>query len=243
MSEPTARRARLRTARTNRPGALAIGAVVIVALTATTGAWANDVFDDVPDSNVFHDDITWMADNEIAEGFADGGFHPTAPVSRQAMSAFMHRQADHVVAVAVGSRRTWSGAAFHDMDTTTDINFDSQGYLQNAATTGTDCWVMSPDLPDGSHLDKISISAVDNGTTSVDLTLQAKGLSNTDSPIVVGEIFTAGASSAVQNLTVNIDHTVDIDAFAYFATVCIAGQPGNNYRFYAGSVELTPVPA
>lgn len=55
------------------------------------GAWGSHQFTDVPDSNPFHDDIDAIADAGITTGFPDGGYHPTDPVSRQGMAAFMHR--------------------------------------------------------------------------------------------------------------------------------------------------------
>lgn len=54
-------------------------------------AYAADSFSDVPESNPFHDEIGWMSDTGISEGYEDGTYRPTAPVSRQAMSAFMQR--------------------------------------------------------------------------------------------------------------------------------------------------------
>jgi hypothetical protein len=51
-------------------------------------------FPDVPPSNPFCGQITWMTSAGIAEGYADGTFRPTNPVSRQAMSAFLHRFVD-----------------------------------------------------------------------------------------------------------------------------------------------------
>ena len=48
-------------------------------------------FADVPTGNTFIEDIRWLADLEITTGYADGTFHPTAPVSRQAMAAFLYR--------------------------------------------------------------------------------------------------------------------------------------------------------
>lgn len=47
-------------------------------------------FTDVPDTNPFYAEIEWMVAEGIAGGFADGGFHPGAPVSRQAMAAFFY---------------------------------------------------------------------------------------------------------------------------------------------------------
>jgi hypothetical protein len=48
-------------------------------------------FNDVATSSTFYKEVTWMASTAISTGYADGGFHPAANVSRQAMSAFMYR--------------------------------------------------------------------------------------------------------------------------------------------------------
>ena len=48
-------------------------------------------FNDVATDASFYAEITWVASNSISTGYADGGFHPAANVSRQAMSAFMFR--------------------------------------------------------------------------------------------------------------------------------------------------------
>jgi hypothetical protein len=59
-------------------------------------AIASHQFSDVSDSNIFHDDIDWLVDNNIATGFDDGTFRPSQPVTRQAMAAFMRRYNDQV---------------------------------------------------------------------------------------------------------------------------------------------------
>jgi hypothetical protein len=52
-------------------------------------------FIDVSFSHPFASDIEWMAEAEISEGYLPGPeFRPSSAVSRQAMSAFMHRLAD-----------------------------------------------------------------------------------------------------------------------------------------------------
>ena len=48
-------------------------------------------FADVGDAHPFLDDITWMAASGISTGYADGTYRPSLAVSRQAMSAFLHR--------------------------------------------------------------------------------------------------------------------------------------------------------
>ena len=51
-------------------------------------------FPDVPASHPFCGEIDWLVDEGIATGYTDGGYHPAAPVSRQAMVAFLHREAN-----------------------------------------------------------------------------------------------------------------------------------------------------
>jgi hypothetical protein len=48
-------------------------------------------FPDVPITNQFCPQITWVKDNGISTGFGDGTYRPTDNVTRQAMSAFMYR--------------------------------------------------------------------------------------------------------------------------------------------------------
>jgi hypothetical protein len=50
-------------------------------------------FSDVPASSTFFTEIEWMNDAGITTGFPGGLFKPDAAVTRQSMSAFMHRMA------------------------------------------------------------------------------------------------------------------------------------------------------
>jgi hypothetical protein len=64
--------------------ALAVGVV------AGTGFWVSlavaDQFSDVPAGSAFVDDVDWLTDHDIASGFPDGTFRPTAPINRQQAS-------------------------------------------------------------------------------------------------------------------------------------------------------------
>jgi hypothetical protein len=71
-----------------RTAALALAALLIL---VPGVALASHQFTDVPNSNVFHDDIAAMAEAGITAGLGDGGYHPADPVTRQAMAAFLHR--------------------------------------------------------------------------------------------------------------------------------------------------------
>lgn len=53
-------------------------------------------FTDVPAGHPFRTEIAWLSATGITTGDADGGFRPSAPVSRGAMAAFLYRRADVV---------------------------------------------------------------------------------------------------------------------------------------------------
>ena len=58
--------------------------------------WTPPVFVDVQPGHRFYTDIRWLADNGLSLGTVVGDdtwFYPTAPISRQAMAAFMYRYA------------------------------------------------------------------------------------------------------------------------------------------------------
>jgi hypothetical protein len=52
---------------------------------------AEPTFDDVGVDHPFNLEVEWMNDEQITTGYTDGTYRPGAGVSRQAMSAFMHR--------------------------------------------------------------------------------------------------------------------------------------------------------
>jgi hypothetical protein len=61
---------------------------------------AADAFTDVPDSNVFHDDIAWLADANVTKGCNppdNTEFCPGDNVTREQMAAFMRRLAQNKV--------------------------------------------------------------------------------------------------------------------------------------------------
>lgn len=73
---------------------------VTAAVAAPTAVWAADAFTDVPDSNVFHDDIAWLADANVTQGCNppdNTRFCPGDTVTREQMAAFMRRLAENQV--------------------------------------------------------------------------------------------------------------------------------------------------
>jgi hypothetical protein len=51
-------------------------------------------FADVGPDNHFCPDIQWLAAHHITTGYPDGGYHPTAPVTREQMAVFLYRYAN-----------------------------------------------------------------------------------------------------------------------------------------------------
>ncbi|WP_159448823.1 S-layer homology domain-containing protein [Demequina sp. NBRC 110053] len=75
-------------------------AALMVAIIAVPGASAASTFPDVPTGTPFEAEITWLADQGISTGYADGTFRPDAAITRDAMAAFMYRLAGKPVFTA-----------------------------------------------------------------------------------------------------------------------------------------------
>lgn len=97
-----------------------MGFVVIIALAMAMPAFgAITRFTDVPDSNIFAEDINWMDENGITSGCGTDLYCPTANVTRQQMSAFMRRLATNQVVDAAeleGMKAVDFAAAGHNHD-------------------------------------------------------------------------------------------------------------------------------
>lgn len=86
-------------------------------------------FSDVPVGHQFYDDISWMAHHGIAEGFPDGTYRPTAPVSRQGMAAFMHRLSD-----LLGGPTDTAPVTFVDVESS-NLFFDDIAWMNHQGVT------------------------------------------------------------------------------------------------------------
>lgn len=101
---------------------------------AVASAQVVQSFSDVPMAHPFHTEIEWGAANGIVDGYADGTFRPTNPVSRQAAIAFLSRYNDElellhasaalspaatggtVVAVCPAGKRALAGGGYTPMN-------------------------------------------------------------------------------------------------------------------------------
>jgi hypothetical protein len=103
--------------------------LVIAALLIPAAAWASNRFNDVPDSNVFHNDITWLADAGVTLGCnppANDMFCPGSNVTREQMAAFLHRLSDNQVVDAkeVNGGTAWMWAQSSSSTIGDDVTAD-----------------------------------------------------------------------------------------------------------------------
>ena len=103
--------------------------IVVVAVAALLAipmvAIAADRFNDVPDTNIFHDDIAWLADAGVTAGCnppANDEFCPEDAVKRQQMAAFMRRFAQYLGAEDGIVSEADNAATAGDADTLDDYN-------------------------------------------------------------------------------------------------------------------------
>ncbi|MPZ71374.1 MAG: hypothetical protein GEU71_17900 [Actinobacteria bacterium] len=144
-------------------------AVVATALLITPlAAWAGDRFADVPDSNIFHDDIGWLADSGVTFGCnppANTEFCPSDNVTREQMAAFMRRLAEGQVVDAATALEADHAATADDADTLDGK--DSTAYTTLWATTagafdeGTSIGSLAAGAP--FEADSVEITALDDG--------------------------------------------------------------------------------
>lgn len=83
-----------------RQSFLALAAALFLFVALPLGVVAADAFTDVPDSNVHHNDITWLKDSGVTLGCnppANTEFCPDANVTRAQMASFLRRLAENEV--------------------------------------------------------------------------------------------------------------------------------------------------
>jgi hypothetical protein len=84
----------MRTSKVLRCSAAALVVATIAVASSFLGAalaGGPQTFSDVNASHPFYDEIEWLADTGITSGYPDGTFRPGAPVTRQAMAAYLER--------------------------------------------------------------------------------------------------------------------------------------------------------
>lgn len=156
--------------RKRRLTAFSVAMAVLIA--APLAVVASDAFTDVSDTNVHHDDITWLADADVTKGCnppANTEFCPGDPVLRQQMASFMRRLAENEVVNAATANEadhaTTADSATTADDAETLDGEDSVAYvtqIDGVTCAGGDC-------PNGSSVEVTPI-------LSQSLTVPASGV-------------------------------------------------------------------
>ena len=126
---------------------LLVAIVATAVITSVTTVWAGTTptFNDVPADNFYYEYVEWMAATGITTGFADGGYHPKAPVLREQMAAFMQRLFNHQDDLAVAAGNTslpLTSQAFVPLagaEATVEIPAGGAGYILATFTAESTC--------------------------------------------------------------------------------------------------------
>ncbi len=150
---------------------VAFVAALAVLITVPLTVVASDVFTDVPNSNVFHDDITWLANAGVTKGCNPPDntlFCPSDNVTREQMAAFMHRLAVNQVVDAATAQEADHAA---DADTVSGMTVDKFAPAVFGKACTTDC-------AEALKVMSMDIDAPDPGVVQFDYSLTTD---NTDS--------------------------------------------------------------
>jgi hypothetical protein len=232
---------------------------------------ASHQFGDVPDSNIYHNDIDALADSGVTSGCGGGNFCPSAFVTREQMAAFMNR----LGALAAGKKPVVNADRLDGLDSmqfaradvpvtghancagaVLDPNYAGLDYTTffvtgRSLTSGTGgVFHCGLSFPDGATITALQARVFDtSGTEYVDCRLSGASLEPGVDFIELAYTGSSGPSATLgdqvlEDLT--IDHAlVDNAAWAYFASCQITGS-GTDVAIYGVSAEYTveglPVP-
>jgi hypothetical protein len=246
---------------TRRTTVIAVLAAVLIA--APLGVIASDVFTDVPDSNVFHDDITWLADADVTRGCnppANTEYCPSDNVTREQMAAFMRRLAENRV-VAAASAETAENAAtlqgngpadlrsvlFHNAEDSTTNFPGGFGVIQAQTVT-----VTAPGTTAGAVLVQGGGDLVGNGTAVTEHRSFACWISDdpasTDSNLGAHVTFALNAPISGNVISATFSTTTTFEVAAgesitlYLLCRDIAGNDGNMFRVSNAHLSATFMP-
>ncbi|MPZ53973.1 MAG: hypothetical protein GEU79_14785 [Acidimicrobiia bacterium] len=163
-----------------------------VLLVTPLAVWASDRFEDVPDSNVFHDDISWLADSGVTFGCNppdNTQFCPSENVTREQMAAFMRRLSegqvvDAATAVEADHATTADSATESDHAADSDqlggepptayqtvVSYFDCGFVGGA---GTNCSTSSIPATTNTLIGETAIEAPADGVTELTGTIGAQ---------------------------------------------------------------------
>jgi hypothetical protein len=143
---------------------LAVLALALAVVAFPLGALASHDFGDVPDSNLFHADISALVNAGVTSGCGGGNYCPSANVTREQMAAFLNR----LGALAPGKTPVVNADRLDGLDST-DFLLGEQ-----IETTQMGPWFTSSGAATVQHLfDRERISASGSSTSTVSMRIHA----------------------------------------------------------------------
>lgn len=172
----------------------AVIAVAVGMLVLPAAAWAGHQFTDVPDSNIFHDDIDWLASEGVTRGCnppENTKFCPEGNVTREQMAAFLHRMDTEDVFVTPTEADLDSHFAVVKADGTTTAKDNLSSSARNA--TGDYTLTFAADVSDCSWTGTIGDRGTSPVTTAHSIFLNA----NDSDPAAVDVVIVDDADARV----------------------------------------------
>jgi hypothetical protein len=223
--------------------------VLIMGLVATLSgsvvALAANQFTDVADSNVFHDDIAWLADLGITKGCnppTNDRFCPGDNVTRGQMAAFLHRlgetRIEHTIAIdQIGFLPLVDARDYLDYD------YNAVGTLGRTSTAPLGA---SVPVPDGATITGFSITVCDANavidSTAVLLRRPDPAISGAYAE-TVAEVTSTGDGCAITVSTTDIENAVvDTSTYSYAVEVRSSGGGSGLVRRATVTYELPLIP-
>ena len=156
---------------------VAVACLLIVPI----AAFASDRFTDVPNSNIFHGDISWLADAGVTLGCnppANDAFCPGNNVTREQMAAFMRRLAENQVVDAATA--VTAGTAHEAVHAGSEsITGTNAGTANSIATLDS--------LPAGSYVVMASWSASVSGVSAAARIVCELSVGTTSAVVIAAE--------------------------------------------------------
>ena len=193
--------------------AIAVLLTAVLAMVIAAPAHAAS-FIDVDEQTPHAEDITWLADHKISEGYPDKTFRPLTPVFRQDMAAFLYRLAGEPEYTPTEA----------DANSFTDVNSQTPHAKEIwwLASTG-----ISKGYPDGSFGPMKEVARCDMAAF---LRRLAVYMGDSDA-----QAWTPGGISAFTDVSNGTSHAEDIFWLAY--TKVSAGYPDCTFRPFATVVR------
>jgi len=217
-----------------------VTALVVAPLTAV----ATHSFDDVPNTNTFHDDITWLKDAAVTLGCNppdNDEFCPDDNVTRAQMAAFMKRLAENQV---VDADKVDGKEALVLADVTAAQGYDWNGVGNiSLSASGTTIAETEIDVPADGHIVLIGNASVGNSLTNgsvytiwievdegdCDMGLLQPGNS-------VPGATTNAADGAADDYSTAVSGVSAVEAGIHTVTLCGANGAGDGDAFYASLI-------